>query len=118
MQNRGLTDFGHLYPAANDGLKYHGIITQYVSEYVDLYYTDDASVLAGVFSVLHFKNVRLFLFFVGPNVFVDQELLDFFFILREKLGETIPTPNFKNLKILLAECIFRVTGWHTHVCIL
>jgi hypothetical protein len=100
-----------LYPAANDGLKYHGIIARYVSDYVDLYYTDDASVLAGLFSVLHSKNVR-------PNVFVDQELLDFFFILREKLGETIPTPNFKNLKTLLAECIFRVTGWHTHVCIL
>jgi len=91
MQDRGLTDYGHLYPAAFDGLKYHGIVAQYVSDFVDLYYKDDESVLA------------------------DEELVNFFIILREKLGDTIPTPGFQHLKTVLTELIFRVTAWHTHV---
>ena len=80
------------YPFGQDSIDYWNVVEKFVYEYVDVYYLDDASVLA------------------------DRELVEFWDGLRVTRDSKIPQLSGKKVLVrVLTHFIFGVTGVHNHV---
>jgi len=79
-----------LYPLAADGIKIKKIFRSYISNFVDLYYKDEASV----------QN--------------DKDLNGFWKNIKSNM-QKLPDLNLHNLKEVLAEILFRVTVYHQNI---
>lgn len=88
-----------LFPVGIDGIKLENIIYKFVSNYLDVFYND-----------------------TNKKVVNDKDLFDFWERMQELFKRHLINPvdqglprdfTLANLKIVLAECIFRVTGGHS-----